>query len=75
MYGFLDEEDQERADMYAKLSEGMIYSAWKSSLKTGKTLRLDWTKTRKKPKKTRLHKTEDWKRLHKDQSLWTGLCG
>jgi hypothetical protein len=47
------------------------HSAWKSSPKTGKRLRLDWTKTgKKKLEKTRLDKTEDWKRLHKDRSLW-----
>ena len=34
-----------------------IISAWKSSLKTGKRLRLNWTKTRKDRKK------QDWTRL------------
>ena len=45
-------------------------SAWKSSLKTGKRLRLNWTKTRKDWKK------QDWTRLKtgKDHTK-TGLYG
>ena len=48
----------------------MFISAWKSSLKTGKRLRLNWTKTEKDQKK------QDWTRLKtgKDHTK-TGLYG
>jgi hypothetical protein len=49
----------------------LLHSAWKSSPKTGKRLRLDWTKTGKKLEKTRLDKTE---KTGKDCTK-TGLCG
>ena len=58
--GQVQEEGHDPAEMDQVAPMGPRYdpvSAWKSSLKTGKRLRLNWTKTRKDRKK------QDWTRL------------